>query len=628
VTAPAPLRQPPPPSHQDRLTLVPASGERDWNQWVSATRTRNYVLEDTLADWLERYGEAHGFQRDEHAPGYDKTTDFLDFMFEKGRAFEAAVLRLLGDRQQVVRIASSPDDSRDPAMAQRTLEAMKAGVEIIHSGVLHDVAHQTYGMPDLLVRADVLEKLVPSVYTLERERRSKAPGSPDPVELEAPALPHRRHYRVVDAKFTTLDLNRHWELGNGGSSTAYKVQLFLYNRALGAAQGLLPPAAFLLGRGWKKGTKAEARGNGCFDRLAPVFQDSLLDDEALEEVAERAVQWIRRMRTEGRNWTVAPPSVPELRPNMKQADAPWLGAQKRIAADTGELTRLWQLGLGKRNALLERVPPITRWDDPALSAEVAGITGDSLAARFNALLEVNRDIDGPVARPARVTTREGEWRVPDALEFFVDFETVSDVDDDFSTLPDKGGQPLIFMVGCAHVEGGQLRFRCFVADALTPDAEARMLDAWFGHMGEVRQRLGFAGSPKVFHWSPAEDTSFNSDYSSARQRHPGKEWPEPSWFDFLHGVVKKEPFVVRGAFGFGLKAIGKALHTHGLIQTSWEDGPTDGLGAMVGAWRAAAEAKERGVSLREVSLMRDIEKYNEVDCRVMYEVIDYLRRRH
>src|SRR5262249_38292790 len=157
----------------------------------------------------------------------------------------------------------------------------------------------------------------------------------------------------------------------------------------------------------------------------------------------------------------------------------------------------------------------------------------------------------------------------------------SDVDDDFTNLPRKGGQPLIFMVGCAHVADGQFRFRCFVADGLDLESEPRVLNDWFAHMAEVRARLGFEGEAKVLHWSPAEDVSFNSKYSSARQRHPDKDWPEPRWFDFLNDVVKKEPFVVQGAFGFGLKAIGKALHAHGLIRTSWEDGPTDGLGAMV-----------------------------------------------
>jgi hypothetical protein len=247
---------------------------------------------------------------------------------------------------------------------------------------------------------------------------------------------------------------------------------------------------------------------------------------------------------------------------------------------------------------------------------------------FDDILEVNRDVAGLPVRPARVTTLEDEWRVPDALEFFVDFESVSGLDDDFTRLPAPGGQPLIFMVGCAHVEDGKLHFRCFSADALTPVAEVVVLDAWFAYMADVRERLGFTGQPKVFHWSRAEDNVLRRNYNSAKARHPEKTWPEPRWFDFLTDVVLAEPVVVRGALGFGLKAIGKALRAHELIETEWSDGPTDGLGAMVGAWRAAAEAKERGIPLHEVALMQDIERYNEVDCRVMYEVIDYLRKHH
>jgi hypothetical protein len=289
---------------------------------------------------------------------------------------------------------------------------------------------------------------------------------------------------------------------------------------------------------------------------------------------------------------------------------------------------MWYLGADKRDALLARTPPISRWDDPALSAAVAGVRGEVVAPRFDAILDINREMAGPPVRPERVTVREGEWRTPEPLEFFVDFETVSDLDDDFARLPARGGQPLIFMIGCAHMEAGQLRFRCFTADALTPASEAKVLDAWFAHMADVQERLGVVGEANVFHWSPAERTSLVTAYNSAQARHPEKGWSEPRWFDFLNQVVKAEPVVVRGALGFGLKAIGKALHAHGLIETEWSDGPTDGLGAMVGAWRAAAEAKERGVSLRDVALMQEIERYNEVDCRVMYEVIDYLRRRH
>src|SRR5262249_524758 len=153
-----------------------------------------------------------------------------------------------------------------------------------------------------------------------------------------------------------------------------------------------------------------------------------------------------------------------------------------------------------------------------------------------------------------------EWETPEDLEFFVDFETVSDLDDDLSRLPEKGGQTLIFMVGCAHHEGDRFVFRSFTASALTAESEFAVLNGLFSHMAAGRERLGFGGKPRVFHWSPAETSNFESAYNSATKRHPGRAWPKIRWFDLLNRVVKVEPVVARGALGFGLKAFGKALH--------------------------------------------------------------------
>jgi hypothetical protein len=85
---------------------------------------------------------------------------------------------------------------------------------------------------------------------------------------------------------------------------------------------------------------------------------------------------------------------------------------------------------------------------------------------------------------------------------------------------------------------------------------------------------------------------------------------------------------VKGAFDFGLKSMAKSMHAHGLIRTSWDSGPADGLGAMVGAWRAAERANRAGGSVRDTEEMRLIGAYNEVDCRVMAEMLVYLRREH
>ena len=144
-------------------------------------------------------------------------------------------------------------------------------------------------------------------------------------------------------------------------------------------------------------------------------------------------------------------------------------------------------------------------------------------------------------------------------------------------------------------------------------------------MQAVRGRLWANGDePRVIHWSPAEVITFESAYNAAKMRHPERDWPSPRWFDFLGEVVREEPVVVRSAFGFGLKAIAKAMHSHGLIDTLWDDGPADALGAMVGAWWC----QDQGVPLADQDLMREIVEYNEVDCRVMMEAIRYFRQEH
>ena len=85
---------------------------------------------------------------------------------------------------------------------------------------------------------------------------------------------------------------------------------------------------------------------------------------------------------------------------------------------------------------------------------------------------------------------------------------------------------------------------------------------------------------------------------------------------------------VRGALGFGLKAVATAFHSLGLIETDWADSPIDGLGAMVGAWRCDEEAKEQALPMGHLPLMNEIARYNEVDCKVMMEIVCYLRASH
>ena len=616
-------------TYTDNGTLVDPSSRSDWEQWVSASKTRNHILDDPLLDWLDRYGESKGFARDV----VDERTDFTKFIMRKGIEFEQAVVEhLAGLGAGRVLVVGAESDSERPSqdlgLAEETWEAMSGGVEIICQGVLRDPEHRTYGMPDLLVRSDVLASIFPSSLP-------PAQATAAAVDLSIGDL----HYVVVDIKYTTLRLLAGGGLSNSGSSPAYKVQLHIYNRALARIQGCLPPKAFLLGRGWTQTKKGQlTRVDSCMDQLAPVAHNEVVRGKPLGDHADRAVQWLRRMRQDGHNWNALPaPSVNELRPNAKGDPGEWSGAVKQIVEQTEDLTALWYVSAAKRDAANDM--GLTSWRSPNATPEALGVTGDARKATLRALLAVNRAeppqprpaVDLTAVRPEVVAERRSQWASEPSLEFFVDYETVSDLDDDFSTIPQRGGQPLIFMIGCGHIEEGAWRFECFIADDLTEPSEAVVIEHWLDHMASVRGRLAPGSDPRVIHWSGHEQSTLETAYNAATRRHPQRSaaWASPNWFDLLKLVIKAQPVVVRGAHGFGLKAMTNAMHRASLVTTQWTDGPTDGLGAMVAAWTCQQEVRYGHTArLEDLDLMQEVRSYNETDCKAMQEVLDHLRRHH
>ena len=159
---------------------------------VSATQTRNFVMGDPLLDWLDLYGVPHGFRKDTYLPGYDPRLDFGRFIMEQDRRFETAVVDLLRARSPLLQIGYGASLER---RAAETRAALMRGTPIVYQGVLLDDANRISGIPDLLVRSDVLAKLFPVSPTLD--------------DASSPTLSiggERWHYRVVDIKFRMLGL--------------------------------------------------------------------------------------------------------------------------------------------------------------------------------------------------------------------------------------------------------------------------------------------------------------------------------------------------------------------------------------------------------------------------------------
>jgi predicted RecB family nuclease len=574
--------------HADDGTRDLPGADSDWYAWVSASKGRNFVKRQLLLDWLDAHGRRKGFVRDDRLPGYDPRLDFLQALFRKGNEFEAAVLRWLEERFDVVRVSTGWEDTQDRAAAERTFRELAAGREIVAQAVLWNPQRRTYGAADLLVRSDVLNRIVPDTLS-DEEAAIRAPGlggmsGPGGVpELggvqELGGAPV--HYRVVDVKYSTIELSPD---GHLVGKPEYATQLWIYNEALGRLQGFTPPSAYLLARVTRP--EGGERSASCLERLGRVDRDFILPDGVpLADLVAESCAWVRRVREEGREWEVLPePSVPELMPVAGMEAGSWGTALGRITAEL---------------APRERKP-----------------------------------VTSPLVQPVRVRANEESWRTPAPAEFYVDFETTLDLNDDFSAFPEKGATPLIYMVGCGWLEdpldAGGWRFRSFTTDRLTEEEEARILDEWVDFLqGFCAARGTTLDEARMFHWSSAEPVFLETQYNSPVRRHGRGDWAGLPWVDLLKQLFKAEPILVGGTAGYGLKEIAGALHAEGIIDTLWDDGPggvDGGMAAMAGAWWADAEAAKTGGSMRDFDVMAAIERYNEIDCRVMAEILAWLRR--
>jgi hypothetical protein len=292
-------------------------------------------------------------------------------------------------------------------------------------------------------------------------------------------------------------------------------------------------------------------------------------------------------------------------------DQEWRAAKLQIAIALRDLTLLPYVGVDRRARAA--TAGITRWDDPALSAHTFGLGDDSIdGRRIDAVLTANRSTGDGAVFPLLLTSNIGHWREPARVERFVSIQSVDDQADDFSRLPDRGGTAMVFMITWGFVDrGGQWQTGQLIAHDLTLPAETELIAAWHAQLRQWANAEGVRERDiRLMHWG-----------------NPHVPLPELNWFDLLENVIHEEPVTVRGAFGFGLPEIARALHDLGLIETALPDRPIGTLETMAAAWSAATEAAELQVPLAETAPMQMIAKFSQDLCRSMMETLVVLRKR-
>lgn len=588
----------------------------NWNDWVAATATRNYLLDDGLLDVLQTKSSVITRVKKNYQENFIKTIgsnnpkSFISSIMQQGVKFERKVYDMLVENIGHKNIINIGGDC-NPRSKQKyldTIKAIKNGIPIIYQGVVRNYKNQTYGIPDLLVRSDYLGQL---------------------VKQTPPGLINRKYYVVIDIKFKTLHLKSDGiHLRNDGPMKAYKSQLCIYNQALGLMQGYTPSIAYILGWKWKYVSKnIEYRGDNCFDRLGSI--DYKNSDHEFVQKTQNAISWIRKVRNESDSWDLSKVPLPyeELYPNMcNRYDFPHHKLKKKFAEDIEEISLIWKCGPKQRRIAHEN--GIYSWKDPRCTPELLGIGGEYTSTIVARILEANRSKTQNVF-PKYINNNFADWKNPRHLEFFVDFEMTCSVFTEFDDLPYADGESIIFMIGVGYVcpNEGNWVFRDFTVDRLDRDGEFEICSEFSNYVFEIINKYDCFDVPSFYHWSHAEPSAWNR---AMKHHSPSSlRWYDFNWVDLLK-VFQMEPIGIKGCLNYSLKIVAKTLYKHGYIKSTWDNNSScaDGADAAVGAYRVDKETRRKGVSFKTDPLAQEIMKYNEIDCKVLEEIITYLRINH
>ena len=616
-------------------------------EWVSASKTRNYALRDTLIDWLDCwYDKTNGTITDKPFNTFNNSItnseySFSKFLMGKGVEFESQVIKLIKKKvepHEFVTICSSMVDYDKKILTyeKNSIDEIMKGTPVIYQPVLMNRVGElayTYGMPDLLVRSDYLDKII-----------KKNP-------LGQTKLNGSYHYVVVDIKFSTLELCADGKrIRNSGSVPAYKCQLYIYNHALGKIQGYEPTESYILGRKYKYVSKGTTYSdNNCFSKFGHIEYQAWDNKYVQETIA--AVNWIKNLRKNGKEWKLLPqPTVPELYPNMtSQFETLWRDIKSDYANKIGEITLLWNCGV--KNRQIAHANKIFSFNDPKCCAKNIGVNGPRQRPVLDEIIKINkRKIFDNVMDNIHLNLNQSvnnSWLTPSKLLISVDFENISNIFDDFKNLPIASDNNYLFLIGVGYCvtttttdgigNSTNIIYKMFIISELTKNAEFQLIHQFYTFLRSITdQYLGPKEKiPLLYHWGHAERTYFSGlcdkllkligqDIKTDIQLMKNNLY----WFD-LSECFKNNPIVINGCFKFGLKEIAKRLNKLGLITTEWNTNSScsNGNTAMIMAQKAYMTSQQTGICITQSPIMQEIIAYNKIDCVVLHEIIRVLRNK-
>ena len=308
-----------------------------------------------------------------------------------------------------------------------------------------------------------------------------------------------------------------------------------------------------------------------------------------------AYKWIFDLRENGWSWDLFNPTRHELLPNIKHSSTyGYKRIIQSIISKNDELTSYNDITLEKRNDYFIRklsIDEALRESNKPFLKRVADLRGTK---------KVSCDLSKLVIPKKRI--------------FYVDFEYINSFHfkRDFS----REDTNHLYLIGVIYENNNSWLYKAFVPKQIdyetqSSSCEVQNIRDWIDFMD------GFGEPYCVMNWSVAEQSMLAS---LSKQYHFELE-KTIEWIDLLKLFKTTINFVCDGMKTYSLKDVAKSMYKLGFIKTNWNDNVMNGLEANI---LLIPNFTKGEYVLQKCDGLSDIIDYNEIDCRVMMELFEFV----
>lgn len=568
--------------------------------YISASQLHNYFMDDPLLDFLNKYGQKLGFQKDDGNYKYN----FSKFIMNLGNIWEMKVVEHIISLVGISKACAVKDDNFQPFDISNDITrlAKEHNIPVIFQAYLRKDLYDDkfHGHVDILCHIDYLDKIFDFDNTLNGNFSQLIDDYKSKNILYVPI-------DIKTSNFTSeTTLNTpYYEYISG--------QLHLYTKMNN------PSASYgiLIGR------QPIVTGRKLSGYIVNV------DNNYIVEKIKACSKWLRRVESEGNNWTLLPkPSVRELYPNMKNTqDSPWTAAKKLLARELKEITDLYYCNLIKRNYCHSR--EVYSYDDPEFVNAIQSTFRNSPRLRpigseqkndENSV--INKIINIANVQNGKLSDSKVEKKDCDTTTkyIYLDIETVynfySCIYDEYSKTTTDIRDNYITQIGIGYINSQKKWvYKSFDMKFVANSEEAKIINECKTYLQVV---LDMCEKICFVYFTKAENKILNNiikDLITEVNSHCSIEYLD------LHEEWLSRDIYFKDLINFRLKSIISALNRRGYTDLTYDNlVVNDGVSAMSFYMIEDKIAKDAGKSGIDEKVLQHIRDYNATDCKALYEI--------